>query len=90
MNFIFGYLGMALIAILFLIAFVVVWQKRGTISGLRNWALLIPTGAWALATVWDWSVVTFSSEANIRVDLLCIVPLTIILSIVGIVLTVRK
>ena len=90
MGYIFSYPLMALIALLFLITFVVVWQKRGTLRGLRNWALLIPTVAWGVAAVWDWSVATFSSEANIRVDLLCLIPLLLIATVAGIWLAIRK
>ena len=72
------------------IAFLVVWRQRGTMSGLRNWALLIPTVGWGLFAVWEWAVSTFSPEANIRVDLLCLIPGVLIASVAGIWLTLRK
>jgi hypothetical protein len=59
-------------------------------SGLRHWALLIPTVGWGLFAVWEWAVRTFSPEANIRVDLLCLIPGVLIASVAGIWLTLRK
>ena len=37
--------------------------------------------AWVIYAAWEWLVVTFSPEANIRVDLMLICPVVLILSI---------
>jgi hypothetical protein len=44
-------------------------------------ALLVVAAAWAIYAAWEWLVVTFSPEANIRVDLMLIWPVVLILSI---------
>ena len=53
-------------------------------AGLRSRALLIPATAWLTWAVWEWAIVQFSPEADIRVDLLLIVPLVLVFSVVGI------
>ena len=72
-----------LIGVPFFAAYVLV-GKRGS-ERLRAKALLIPAIAWTLWAVWEFFVTRFSPEANIRVDLLLIVPIVLILSVVGIV-----
>ena len=49
-------------------------------------ALLWPALAWALWAVWEFLVQRFTPEANIRVDLLLILPVVLVVSLVGIVL----
>ena len=67
----------------------------GTYVLLRNraWAqchrinaLLVAASAWLGWAIWEWAVMTFSPEANIRVDLLLLIPLVAIASITAIVL----
>jgi hypothetical protein len=50
------------------------------------WAAL----AWAVWAAWEFAIVRFSPEANIRVDLLLIIPVVIGLSIAAIVLLFIK
>ena len=50
-------------------------------EGKHAMALLIPIIAWALYAVWEWSIVMWSPDANIRIDLLIIWPILVILSI---------
>ena len=57
--------------------------------GRADMALLIPAIAWLLYAVWEWVVTRSSPEANIRVDLLLIIPIVIIATIVGIVMALR-
>lgn len=44
-------------------------------------ALLVVVAAWALYAFWEWLVLTFSPEANIRADLMLIWPAVLIISI---------
>lgn len=75
----------ALIAGLFFGAFLLIrnteWARTRRIN-----TLLIPATVWLLWAIWEWGVMTFSPEANIRVDLLIIIPLALIASAAGIVL----
>jgi len=41
-------------------------------------ALLWPATAWALWAIWELIIMKFSPEANIRVDLLLIIPILVI------------
>jgi hypothetical protein len=50
----------------------------------RSRALLVPATAWLLWAVWEWAITVFSPEANIRVDLLLIIPVVLIASGFGI------
>lgn len=52
---------------------------------LRARALLLPAVAWVAWAVWELVVLIFTPDADIRVDLLLIVPVLIVLTIVGIV-----
>jgi hypothetical protein len=38
-------------------------------------ALLVSAFAWLAYAIWEWSILIFTPEANIRVDLLIILPL---------------
>lgn len=76
----------ALVAALFLVLWLVVWNSTGRGTKLRDLALLIPAVAWGLYALWEWAVTTFSPEADIRVDMLLIVPLLIVATIAGLVL----
>ena len=67
-----------------------------TLKGIKNfrfvvhsllWGfLIIPAVAWLLWAAWEWAILTFSPEADIRVDLLIIIPLVMIASAAGLVL----
>ena len=50
----------------------------------RSGALLVPATAWLLWALWEWVIAVFSPEADIRVDLLLIIPIVLILSGFGI------
>ncbi len=71
---------LALIAGLFFVAYLLL--RNNPLR--RSRALLVPATAWLLWAVWEWGIVTFSPEANIRVDLLLIIPVVIIASGFGI------
>jgi hypothetical protein len=59
-------------------------RSRAAVSGRpRKWGLLTPALIWLLWAVWEWVVVTVTPEANIRVDLLLIVPLALIAAVLG-------
>jgi hypothetical protein len=61
-------------------------RNRAWVQGRRINALLIAATAWLGWAVWEWAVTTFSPEADIRVDLLLLVPLVVIASLAGVVL----
>lgn len=48
--------------------------------------LLWPAIAWGLWSVWELAIVVFSPEADIRIDLLLIIPLVLIVSVAGIIM----
>ena len=50
-------------------------------KGRRPTLLLIPAVGWGLYAAWEWLVMTASPEADIRVDLLLIVPVIFVVSI---------
>ncbi len=70
----------ALIGGLFFVAYLLLRGKPER----RSSALLVPATAWLLWALWEWAVLVFSPEANIRVDLLLIIPLVLIASGFGI------
>ncbi|NTU85813.1 MAG: hypothetical protein HGA45_41865 [Chloroflexales bacterium] len=76
----------ALVAALFFVLWLVIWNSTGRGTKLRDLGLLIPAAAWCLYTLWEWAVNRFTPEADIRVDMLLIVPLLIIATIAGVVL----
>jgi hypothetical protein len=41
----------------------------------RGRALLVPAFAWLAYAAWEWSILIFTPEANIRVDMLIVLPL---------------
>lgn len=57
---------------------------------LRAKALLAPAALWLLWAVWEWGILRFSPGADIRIDLLLIIPIVFIASIVGIVMLFRR
>lgn len=59
--------------------------RRSAPSRQAKW-LLLPAVAWTLWAAWELGIVLFSPEANIRIDLLLIIPVVLLLSIVGIVM----
>lgn len=50
-------------------------------DGKHPTALLVPTATWALFAVWEWLIVLRTPEANIRVDLLLILPVLLVVSV---------
>ena len=78
----------ALVAGVFFVCWLALWTGTGRRTSLRDLALLIPATSWGLYAIWEWAVNRFSPEADIRVDMLLIVPLLIIATIAGIALAV--
>lgn len=72
-----------LIGLLFTGAYLLLRNRAG--DNLRPRALLWPGMAWTLWAIWEMLIARFSPEANIRVDLLLIIPVVIGVSIYGIV-----
>ena len=70
----------ALIGGLFFVAYLLLRGKPER----RSSALLVPATAWLLWALWEWAIVVFSPEADIRVDLLLIIPLVLVASGYGI------
>ncbi len=50
-------------------------------QGKHATALLVPAVAWTIYAAWEWVVMTWTPEANIRVDLLLIWPVLLVLSV---------
>jgi hypothetical protein len=50
-------------------------------EGRRPGFVLIPAVLWGLYAAWEWLVMTRSPEANIRVDLMVILPVILAVSI---------
>ncbi len=61
-------------------------RNRTWTQGRRINALLVAATAWMAWAIWEWAVTIFSPEANIRVDLLLLIPLVLIASLAGVVL----
>jgi hypothetical protein len=72
--------------------FFVLWllfRNRG--AGSNTWrdrGLLIPATAWSLYAIYEFVVNWATPEADIRVDMLLIVPILLVATIAGIVLAV--
>lgn len=73
-------LNIFLVAGLFF-ALYLLMRFTGLGEGRNYGAVLVPTVAWALYAAYEWAVVYFTPEANIRVDLMLIWPILLILSI---------
>jgi hypothetical protein len=58
-------------------------------TGRHPRPLLFAAGAWAVYAAWEWLVKVRTPEANIRVDLLVILPVVLIVSIVAVVKALR-
>lgn len=78
-----------LVAAIFLVIGLLIWNSRGRGTTRRDLALMIPAAAWGLYAVWERALTRFSPEANIRVDLLVISPLLLAAIIIGTVSAVR-
>jgi hypothetical protein len=78
----------ALITVLFLAIWLLVQGRRGTRR--RALALLFPSAAWGLYAVWEWALIHWSPAADIRVDLLVIIPLLCLATLLGIVMALRE
>jgi hypothetical protein len=70
---------LAVAGVLLLVHFLL--RMTGFGSGRHPRALIVAATAWVIYAAWEWLVVTFSPEANIRVDLMLIWPVVLILSI---------
>ena len=75
--------AIAVIAGIFFVAYLVVHRALG--HAQAGW-LLLPGAAWALWALWELNIVLYSPEADIRVDLLAIVPLVLFVSIFGLIM----
>jgi hypothetical protein len=74
------------IGVIFLITYFLTRNK----PNLRAKSLIMPAALWLIWAVWEWSILRFSPEANIRVDLLIILPVVLIVSILRIIMLFRK
>ena len=74
--------GIFLVAGLFFMAFLLL-RKTNAVSHPK--LLLWPATAWAIWAIWEFMVLHFSPEANIRVDLLLIIPVVLIATAYGII-----
>jgi hypothetical protein len=72
-----------LIGLLFFVAYLLLRKRAG--DNLRPRALLWPGVAWVLWAIWEFGIARVSPEANIRVDLLLIIPVVLVVTILGIV-----
>lgn len=72
-----------LVAGLFFAGYLLV--RRSTRARQAKW-LLWPAVVWSLWAIWELAIVLFSPEADMRVDLLLIVPLVLIVSAAGIIM----
>lgn len=77
---------LAAVAAIFFIAYFLTRNN----PNLKAKTLLFPAIGWLAWAVWEWGVQTFSPEANIRVDLLLIMPIMLILTSYGIVFLFRS
>ena len=73
-------LNLLIVAALFAALYVVL-RFSGLGEGRRPGLLLVPAVAWGLYAAWEWLVMTRTPEANIRVDLMLILPVIFGLSI---------
>jgi hypothetical protein len=78
----------ALVAVLFLAIWLLVRGRRG--PRRRASALLLPAAAWGLYAGWEWTLTRWSPTADIRVDLLVIIPLLCLATLLGIVMALRE
>ena len=62
------------------------WLLRRSTAIARPRALLWPATGWTLWAAWELLVMLLTPEADIRVDLLLIVPLLLIVSAAGLVM----
>lgn len=79
--------GIFLVSGVFFVAYLLLRNVSGL--GRTRW-LLWAASAWAVWAIWEFLIVRFSPEANIRVDLLLIIPVVLGLSIAAIVLMFIK
>jgi hypothetical protein len=59
--------------------------RRSTRTRQAKW-LLLPAVAWTLWAAWELAIILYSPEADIRVELLLIIPLVLIASVAGIIM----
>lgn len=73
-------LNILIVAAVFLVAHIVL-RRRPPGAVRKPQCLLVPAVAWGAYAVWEFLVVTFSPEANIRIDLLALWPVLLIITI---------
>jgi hypothetical protein len=73
-------LNLLIIAVSFAFAYLIL-HFTGLGAARRPGLLLVPAAAWALYAAWEWLVMARTPEANIRVDLLLILPVILALSL---------
>ncbi len=78
-----------LLAAISAVFFVAYFLTRNNPS-LRAKTLLAPAIGWLAWALWEWGVQAFSPGANIRVDLLLIMPIMLILTSYGVVYLFRS
>jgi hypothetical protein len=71
-----------LIAVFFWVGFILARRKGAP----RPRALLVAALAWTAWFLWEWAIRAFSPEANIRADLLLILPVVGLASLAGLLL----
>jgi hypothetical protein len=72
-------LNIAAVAALLFVGFLALRASAFGASRHPRW-LLVPAAGWLLYAAWEWLVLVRTPEADIRVDLLVILPLLAILS----------
>ena len=82
--------GQALVQLVIGVIFLITYFLARNNPNLHAKALLLPTILWLAWAVWEWGIFHFTPEANIRVDLLIILPVALIVSIAAVVMLFRK
>ena len=82
--------GQPLVQLVIGVVFLIAYFLTKNNPNLRAKALLTPAILWLAWAVWEWAILRFSPEANIRVDLLIILPVTLIVSIVAVIMFFLK
>lgn len=80
----------ALIAGIFFLLWLLFRGRGAPSNTLHQHALLIPATAWGLYAIYEFAVNRATPEADIRVDMLLILPILLVATIVGIVLALRR
>jgi hypothetical protein len=84
------FVGQPLVQLSIGVIFLIAYYLTKSNPTLRAKALLTPAILWLAWAAWEWGILRFTPEANIRVDLLIILPLALIVSIVAVIMLFRK